>query len=163
MASFSSIQQSMIQQSITANVYNGLLQMTTGIPNVESLPASTVKKIETITTVTSGYHSQIEGTPVVVKKIDLSQLIERNIQGVLLTVEQQNNIATNILGNCHNEIVNYHEVSQLPALCFCKFIGYNIHYREGDSLILSIVMDDCGDQDFLILTLEKCYLVMPDL
>lgn len=157
------IQQSMIQQSITANVYNGLLQMTKGIPNVESLPASTVKKIETITTVTSGYHSQIEGTPVVVKKIDLSQIIARDIQGVRLTVEQQNNIATNILSNCYNEIVNYHEVSQLPASCFCKFIGYNIQYREGDPLILSIVMDDCGDQDlstyadFLLLSDDAYY------
>jgi serine/threonine protein kinase len=147
MASFSSIQQSMIQQSITANVYNGLLQMTKGIPNVKQLPASTGKKIETVSTVTYGYHSQIEGIPVVVKSIDLSQLIERNIQGVLLTVEQQNYIVTNILGNCYNEIVNYYEVSQLPASCFCKFIGYNIHYREGDPLILSIVMEDCGDQD----------------
>ncbi len=147
MASFSSIQQSMIQQSITANVYNGLLQMTKGIPNVKQLPASTGKKIETVSTVTYGYHSQIEGIPVVVKSIDLSQLIERNIQGVRLTVEQQNNIATNILGNCYNEIVNYYEVSQLRTSCFCKFIGYNIHYREGDPLILSIVMEDCGDQD----------------
>jgi serine/threonine protein kinase len=147
MASFSKTEKSSIQQSMTANVYNGLLQMTIGIPKFESLPAPTGKNIETFTTVTSGYHSQFEGNPVVVKKIDLSQLIERNIQGVLITVEQQNNITTNILGNCHNEIVNYHEVSQLRASCFCKFVGYNIHYIEGDPLILSIVMDDCGDQD----------------
>lgn len=147
MASFSKTEKSSIQQSITANVYNGLLQMTIGIPNFESLPAPTGKNIETFTTVTSGYHSQFEGKPVVVKKIDLSQLIERNIQDVLLTVEQQNYIVINILGNCHNEIVNYHEVSQLRDSCFCKFIGYNIHYREGNPLILSIVMEDCGDQD----------------
>jgi serine/threonine protein kinase len=148
MASFSKTENSNIQHSITTIVYNGLLQMPTGIPNVKHLPASTETKIETGSTVTSGYRSQFEGKPVVVKNIDLSQIISRNIQGVGLTVvEQQKNIATNILGNCYNEVVNYHAVSQLPDPCFCKFIGYNIQYRVGDTLILSIVMDDCGDQD----------------
>jgi serine/threonine protein kinase len=58
-----------------------------------------------------------------------------------------------------NELINYHAISKQCPKYFCKLIGYKYNY---DTHILTIVMDNCGNDLFEIYSNKDKYSVTDD-
>lgn len=100
----------------------------------------------------SGYRATIGVKPVVVKQINVLSKIEKNIISKQLSPEAIEKSKKYIITGLLNEIVNYYKVSQITEHFFCRFIGYKIEYElteflESSMFVVSIVMEDCGEQD----------------
>ena len=131
-----------------------VLQIPAEITQIPELPPQTGSAIQTGSEGSaSGYRSIYNGKSVVVKQINVLSKIRNNILSKKqlppkIIEESKKYIITGLL----NEIVNYYKVSQITKHFFCRFIGYKIEYEltvglESSTFIVSIVMDDCGEQD----------------
>jgi len=132
-----------------------VLQIPATIRKIEQLPERTEDIIQTGSCGASGYRSTDNGKPVVVKQMDVLSKIKNNILDKLSTLppEKIEKYTKYIVTGLLNEIVNYHEVSQMSEHFFCKFIGYKIEYKpdttaaDSFTFLVYIVMEDCGEKD----------------
>lgn len=130
-------------------------QIPAEITQIDELPPQTGPVIQTGSEGSaSGYRATIDNKPVVVKQINVLTKIQKNIISKPLSPEAIEKSKIYIITGLLNEIVNYYKVSQITEHFFCRFIGYKIEYEyeltgglESSTFIVSIVMEDCGEQD----------------
>jgi serine/threonine protein kinase len=150
MASFAQLTPAEIIQDIHDRTVS---QIPAEVKKIAEVPPKTGYGIIYATTEVSVYRSTYEGKPVIVKKIDiLIKIKNRKLTDNSLTPQAIEKSKNTIITGLFNEIVNYHEVSQIPGHFLCRLIGYKIEYEwtgflENSTFFVYIVMEDCGEED----------------